>query len=137
VRTYVCFAEPAVQAALHGLNAARLLPHLPRALLRAGSTGAVTTPSREPVAHWVALRRDGHRIAARTIEGRGDFRMAAATGPMFADALLGHRYRTAAGPGSWTPERLLALPALQTDLDRAGIRVVDHPCTAEAPSSAA
>jgi hypothetical protein len=126
VSTYVCFAEPAVHRLMLGLNTARAISHLPRALLRAGSTKPGTPPSREPVAHWLALRRDGRRIGARTIEGHGDFLLAAETAPMFTDAVLGRRYREPAAPGLWNPEQLLALPMLGRALAEAGIRITEQ-----------
>ncbi|MDN5913968.1 MAG: NAD-dependent epimerase/dehydratase family protein [Pseudonocardia sp.] len=126
VSTYVCFAGPAVHRLMLGLNIARAISHLPRALLRAGSTKPGTPPSREPVAHWIAVRRDGRRIAARTVEGHGDFLLAAATTPMFTDALLGRRHRGPAAPGLWNPEELLPLPALSSALAEAGVRVTEQ-----------
>jgi hypothetical protein len=126
VRTYVCFAEAAAHRAMLALNDARVIAGLPRTLLRAAAGGGGEA-SREPVAHWVGVRRDGAVLAARTLEGAGDFRLAAATGVAFAGAVLGHAHAA----GVRNPEDVLTLDRIDDMLRAAGARVVDRgPCVA-------
>jgi hypothetical protein len=115
-------------AAITGLMHAR--PHPARARtnhLRAAASGGGGEASREPVAHWVGVRRDGAVLAARTLEGAGDFRLAAATGVAFAGAVLGHAHAA----GVRNPEDVLTLDRIDDMLRAAGARVVDRgPCVA-------
>ena len=133
VDTYVCFGERAAHRGMLALNAARVLSRLPRAVLGPGRSVTPEGPSSEPVAHWVAVRRDGRRVAARTLEGRGDFRMAAESAVMFADAVLGRDGAAPAAAGVWYPEELVTLDRLAAPLRRAGVRLVDQPVAASSP----
>ena len=60
--------------------------------------------------------------------GQGDFRMAASSGIVFAEALLGRDGRVSAQPGAWYPEEVLSLNRVEASLRRAGIDVTktDH-----------
>ena len=62
-------------------------------------------PSGEPVAHSVAALRQGLLLDYRLVAGEGDFRMAASSGIVFAEALLGRDGRVCAQPGAWYPRR--------------------------------
>jgi len=66
------------------------------------------------------------RLAASV--GQGDFRMAASSGIVFAEALLGRDGRVSAQPGAWYPEEVLSLNRVEASLRRAGIDVTktDH-----------
>ena len=54
---------------------------------------------------------------------QGDFRMAASSGIVFAEALLGRDGRVSAQPGAWYPEEVLSLNRVEASLRRAGIDV--------------
>jgi hypothetical protein len=55
--------------------------------------------------------------------GQGDFRMAASSGIVFAEALPGRDGRVSAQPGAWYPEEVLSLNRVEASLRRAGIDV--------------
>ena len=68
------------------------------------------------------------RLDYRLVVGQGDFRMAASSGIVFAEALLGRDGRVSAQPGAWYPEEVLSLNRVEASLRRAGIDVTktDH-----------
>lgn len=123
VNSYVCLAERSAHRAMLALNAAGLMSRLPRAALgSARSPGG--GPSREPVAHWTAVLERGRRIAARTLECRGDYRGASESAVVFAQALLDDG--AGALRGVFGPEDLLDLDRLTPPLRGVGISVVDR-----------
>jgi hypothetical protein len=75
------------------------------------------------VAHSVAVLRQGLRLDYGLVVGQGDFRMAASSGIVFAEALLGSDGRASAQPGAWYPEEVLSLNRVEASLRRAGIDV--------------
>jgi hypothetical protein len=127
VRTYLCVTEEAAHDALVAMNDAGGLAQLPREAMGAG-TGLLPTEdggSSEPVAHWIALRADGQRIAARTVRCTGDYRAAAACTVAFAKALEAGP-PTIVAPGAYWPEQLFTLGDVLPGLDGEGIAVVDE-----------
>jgi len=123
VSPYICLAERSLGAMMRMLNAARLISKLPRSALGPGRPAAVEQASREPVAHSVAVLREGVPLDYRLVAGQGDFRMAASSSIVFAEALLGRDGRVAAQPGAWYPEEVLSLNCVQASLRRAGIDI--------------
>ena len=123
VSSYICLAERSLGAMMRTLNAVRLISKLPRAALGPGRRTAVEEASREPVAHSVAVLREGRRLDYRLVVGQGDFRMAASSGIVFAEALLGRDGRVSVQPGAWYPEEVLSLNRVEASLRRAGIDV--------------
>jgi hypothetical protein len=105
------------------LNAARLISRLPRAALRPGRPATAADASREPVVHSVAVLREGLPLDYRLLFGQGDFRMAASSSVVFAEALLGLDGRVAAQPGAWYPEEVLSLDRVEASLRQAGIDI--------------
>jgi NAD(P)-dependent dehydrogenase (short-subunit alcohol dehydrogenase family) len=103
VSPYICLAERSLGAIMRTLNAVRLISKLPRAALGPGRRTAAEEASREPVAHSVAVLREGRRLDYRLVVGHGDFRMAASSSIVFAEALLGRDGRVSAQPGAWYP----------------------------------
>ena len=75
------------------------------------------------MAHSVAVLREARRLDYRLMAGQGDFRMAASSGIVFAEALLGRDGRVSAHPGAWYPEEVLSLNRVEASLRRAGIDV--------------
>jgi hypothetical protein len=128
VRPYIGLAERPLGAMMRTLNAVRLISKLPRAALGPGQRTAVTEASCEPVAHSVAILRNRLLLDYRLVVGQGDFRMAASSGTVLAEALLGRDGRICAQPGAWYPEEVLLLNQVQASLRRAGIDVTksDH-----------
>ncbi len=130
VSSYVCVAERARRRGLLAMNAAGLIAHLPRSAFAAG----LDTPSAEPIAHWVAVRRHGQRIAARTLRCRGDYRAAAACTVLFGQALVSRAGHLPTGV--LVPEQTLSIDDIQTGLDHAAIRIVDEPLSTATPRRA-
>ena len=128
VSPYICLAERSLGAMMRALNAVRLISKLPRAAAGSGRRTAVEEASREPVAHSVAVLREGLYLDYGLVVGQGDFRMAASSSIVFAEALLGRDGCVAAQPGAWYPEEVLSLNRVEASLRRAGIDVTktDH-----------
>ena len=123
VSPFICLAERSLGAVMLALNAVGLISKLPPAALGSGRRTSVPEASQEPVAHSVAVLREGARLDYRLIVGRGDFLMAASSAIVFAEALLGRDGRAAAQPGAWYPEEVLSLERVGASLRRAGIDV--------------
>jgi hypothetical protein len=119
VRQYICITEQPLHERLLELNATAALNKLPRELVGVRSAAADGTPSEEPVAHWIAAVREGRRLAARTVQCRGDFLHAARSTVVFAHALLSSAQRR----GCFDPEEICTLRAVQDELEAAGVRI--------------
>jgi NAD(P)-dependent dehydrogenase (short-subunit alcohol dehydrogenase family) len=123
VSPYICLAERSVGAMMRTLNAVRLISKLPPAALGSGRRTAAADASHEPVAHSVAVLREGLLLDYKLVVGRGDFLMAASSSIVFAEALVGLDGPAAAEPGAWYPEEVLSLKRLEASLREAGIDV--------------
>ena len=130
VSPYLCISEHPVHSALLAFNSAGIIARLPRSAFAnasrpaAGAPGALGPLGAEPVAHWVAVRRRGACLAARTLRCRGDYRSAAAGTVLFARSL-------AASPGSrpagvLVPEEAFTIGELRSALAESEIVVVDE-----------
>jgi hypothetical protein len=119
VRQYICITEQPVHERLLELNATAALNKLPGELVGARSPSADGAPSDEPVAHWVAAVREGRRLAAQTVQCRGDFVHAARSTVVFADALIAGGQPA----GCFDPEEICTLSAVRARLQEAGITV--------------
>ncbi|HTP23008.1 MAG TPA: hypothetical protein VMJ65_25595 [Solirubrobacteraceae bacterium] len=119
VRQYVCIAEPAVHQQLLELNGLGAMTNLPRSLIGSSKQRVNPTASSEPVAHWIAAIRAGRRLSVRTVECLGDFRGAARSTVVFADALRAHP----AARGCFDPEEIWTLTGVEANLRAAGITV--------------
>jgi hypothetical protein len=128
VSPYICVAERPAAGMMRMLNAVRLISKLPPAALGSGRRTAVEDASDEPVAHSVAALHKGQLLDYRLVVGQGDFRMAAASSIVFAEALLGQDGRLAPPAGAWYPEEVLSLKLVEASLRLAGIDVtkIDH-----------
>jgi hypothetical protein len=123
VSPYVCLAERSADAMMRTLNGARLISKLPRAAMGKGRRTTVAEASQEPVAHSVAVLRQGLPLDQRLVRGQGDFKMAASSAIVFAEALLGRDGRVAAQPGAWYPEEVLSLGRVEASLRQGGVDV--------------
>ena len=128
VSPYVCIAERTTHRAMLGLNKAGLMSRLPRAAFGSPSTDRGDV-SEEPVAHWIAVLRRGERIAAQTLECRGDYRGAAAGTAVFARTLIADGAGSALPRGVFDPEDLLSLDRLAPALREHGIAAVNQSVT--------
>lgn len=135
VSPYICLAERSLGTMMNTLNASRLISKLPAAAIRPGPRTAVAEASREPVAHSIAVLSHGRRLDNRLVLGHGDFRMAAASSTVFAEAVLGRDGNAAARPGAWYPEEVLSLNGVEAPLRQAGIDItkIDHHQVGSAP----
>jgi hypothetical protein len=122
VRMYICITEPAANQRLVELNAAGAITELPRWLIGTRRPPAELTASSEPVAHWIAAYRGERRLAARTVQCRGDFQHAALSTVLIADALLRQQTRG----GCFDPEEIFTLSGLEAQLRTALITVVPY-----------
>ena len=126
VSPYVCIAEGSGHRAMLALNTVGLISRVPRATFGSNPTTNGDEASREPIAHWVAVLEQGRRIAARTLECRGDYRAAAESTAVFARALIDEDNNGQGRTGVFCPEDLLALDRLGPALRAAGISVIDR-----------
>jgi hypothetical protein len=125
VRTYACFSERPIHGALLALNRAGMTGAFARLAAAAGPKGPPRRPSREPIAEWVAVLRAGERLAARTVEARGDYVSTAAVAVALAERLVEPARRPA--PGCFYTDELFGLDELEPRLAEAGIAIVPRP----------
>jgi hypothetical protein len=126
VATYARFSPKALHRAVLGVNALRLMKVLPLAVFVPRGKHQVTELTSESLTEWVAVRRNGLRLAARTITGLGNYRVAAAATLVLADALLDARH-DGARPGCFEPQELFSLPQLKASLRERGLAVNPAP----------
>ena len=122
VATYARLSPRALNRAVLSINALRLMQALPLAAFvpRRNRPTELTT---ESLTEWVAVRRQGARLAARTIAGAGNYRVTAAATLVLAEALLDPARRDRVRPGCFEPQELFTLPELEADLRQQGVAV--------------
>jgi NAD(P)-dependent dehydrogenase (short-subunit alcohol dehydrogenase family) len=121
VSPYLCIGERRVHSAMLAFNSAGIIGRLPRSAFAGGSSGEAGS---EPIAHWVAVRRRGALLAARTLRCRGDYLAAAAGTVLFARSLAARSESRPAG--AVLPEEIAAIGQFRPALATAGIVVVDE-----------
>ena len=122
VRLYICIAEDAAHEQMLVLNRRGAMHRLPRSLLESVAPPGEGTPSAEPVAHWIGLGTRGRRLAAMTVQCRGDSLHAARSTVIFAQAMQG----PGLPGGCFDPEEICTLSQIESALRAAGVRVVSH-----------
>jgi hypothetical protein len=122
VRVYVRLAEPAAQQCLLAQNRAGGLTALSECLTVAPTPDGGLASS-EPVAHWIAAKLRGRRLAARTLECAGHYAHAARCALLFAENLHEQSQRG----GCFNPEEVFTLDELKPKLASSGICMVDQP----------
>lgn len=127
VSPYICLTPRPLRYAFLAANAAGLMSRLPRQMASAKPPGVSTAASTEPVAHWVAVRRNGTQLAARTIRCRGDYRSSAVITVLFTQALT--TTAMVSRPGVLFPEEAVTLDDLRPGLTGAGITISDEKMT--------
>jgi hypothetical protein len=123
VRLYICIAEAAAHEQMLRLNRDGAMNHLPRSLIESLPLSTDAAPSGEPVAHWIGVKTTGRRLAARTVECRGDFLHAARSTVVFAETLRRHQ----PPGGCFDPEEVCTLSQIESRLRAAGVTVVPRP----------
>lgn len=108
VSTFMCFTDRALGTALMSVNRVGGMKTLPRAAFLAGRGKPVTEATREPVAVWVAVLRDGNRLNTAIVQCEGDYRTTASLALIFAELLL-CRTPELLEAGAFSPEHLLDL----------------------------
>ena len=124
VSPYLCLTPRPIRYALLAANAAGLINRLPRQIASAKPPATSSAASTEPVAHWIAVRRNGALLAARTIRCQGDYRSSAAITVLFARALT--ETAVAPRPGVLFPEEAVTLDDLRPGLASAGITISEE-----------
>ena len=122
-REYLYFAPAAGNALLLTLNRLGLLGLLDTPLLRAGRRRVPKKLSREPKCDWLALMRDGERLEAWTVEGRGDYAMTVASALAFVEAMLARP----PDPGVRRAQDVFSLTDIRERCQARGIRFVEQP----------
>jgi len=120
IRHYLCMQPRALHSALRVLNAARLISALPRASFTAGAKRLPDELSEERICEWVAVSKNGERVASQTLEGHGYYRMTLAATLVFAESLSRNPNRQS---GVQSIDELLSLPELMPALERRGIAI--------------
>jgi hypothetical protein len=123
VATYARFSPNALNRAVLAVNALRLMRALPRGAFIPRGSNRPAELTTEPLTEWVAVRRQGTRLAARTITGAGNYRATAAATLVLAEALVDRARRDGLPPGCFEPQELFTLPELEGDLRRRGLAV--------------
>ena len=91
----------------------------------AGRRRVPAEPSAEPIAEWVAVRRAGERLAARRLDGHGDYRTTAIAALVFAQALLQLRTAEPQRTGVYAPEEIFTLDCLWPELGQRGFELAE------------
>jgi NAD(P)-dependent dehydrogenase (short-subunit alcohol dehydrogenase family) len=128
VRHYLCMQPRALNSLVRALNAARVISALPRAAFTAGSKALPDELSEEQVCEWVAVSRNGARLAGRAIQGRGYYRMTLAATLVFAEELS---RKVNQQTGVRSIDELFTLPELAPALEQAGIAITKQGSIAE------
>src|SRR6202522_183384 len=125
VSPYLCISEHRVHSALLAFNSAGIIARLPRSAFASAPSDAHGAAGAEPVAHWVAVRRRGACLAARTLRCRGDYRWAAAGTVLFGRSLAAG-LRSGGPAGVLVPEDAFTIGELRPALAESDIVVVDE-----------
>jgi len=76
-----------------------------------------------PAPMWIAVRRHGTLLDARTITGHGNYRVTAAATLVLAQALLDPMRSDRVHPGCFEPQELFSVSELKENLRQAGVAV--------------
>jgi NAD(P)-dependent dehydrogenase (short-subunit alcohol dehydrogenase family) len=123
VATYARFSPRALNRAMLIANASRLMQALPLAAFVPRGRRRPIELTTEPLTEWVAVRRNGMYLAARTITGVGNYRVTAAATLVLAEGLLDPARRDRLRPGCFEPQELFTLAELEADFRQQGVAV--------------
>jgi hypothetical protein len=125
-RVYVCLLQRSLNAGLVAASRLRLLRLLPRPPRLSAETVARASLTREPKVDWAAVGRGGRRLAARSVEGEGGYRLTAAAAVAFAEALAERRASDGGLTGVHGAEELFTLAELRPGLEARGVAIRDR-----------
>jgi len=123
---YICFSETFLHNVLLWLNQLRLISFLPKAAFVFGRRSIPLELTTEPICEWVAVARDGKRLAACTIEGRGDYRSTVMAALVLVSAVKQKSIPEGSLHGVFGVEELFTLEELRPDLEAKGIRIKEQ-----------
>ena len=123
VAAYARFSPKVLNSAVLGVNALALMRALPLAAFVPRGTNSPTELTSESLIEWVAVRRDGTLLDARTITGAGNYRVTAAATLVLAESLLEPARGDRVRPGCFEPQELFSLTELEASLRQTGIAV--------------
>jgi hypothetical protein len=123
VATYARFSPRTLNRAVLSINALQLMHALPLAAFVPRGRSRPAELTTESLTEWVAVRRRGAYLAARTCTGAGNYRVTAAATLVLAEALLDPARRDGVRPGCFEPQELFSLPELEADLRQQGLAV--------------
>ncbi|MFE3757750.1 hypothetical protein ACFXO9_25880 [Nocardia tengchongensis] len=127
IRSYAYVDQRWLHSMILALNPLGLLPYVPKAPFLIRRRTVPQSPSAEPIVHWVSVKKNGVRLAARTVECSGVYRHAASASLVLAEGFL--RAATHSGlTGCVNPEEIFSLGELEGLLAKEGIRVVPQDC---------
>ena len=126
VPTYARFGPRALNRAVLIANGLRLMQALPLAAFVPRGKNRPIELTNESLTEWVAVCRQGARLAARTISGAGNYRVTAVATLVLAEALLDVRHDSVP-PGCFDPQELFTLSELEADLRQRGLAVNPAP----------
>jgi hypothetical protein len=127
VTTYARFSPRALHRAVLSVNALGLMQALPVAAFVPRGRNRATELTTESLTEWVGVLREGAHLAARTITGAGNYRLAAAATLVLAEALLDPTRRHGARLGCFEPQELFGMPELEAELRQRGLAVNSAP----------
>jgi hypothetical protein len=124
VRHYLGMRPRPLQSLLSALNSARVISWLPEATFTAGAADASKKLTSEPICEWVAVvDHDGRRLAERTVQGEGYYRMTIAATVAVAQTLLASNGRK---PGVCSVEEAIDFDALAPFLAEGDVRIEEQ-----------
>ncbi len=122
-RVYFSVLQHAAQAELLALNAMGLLSRLPLRFFLLGRSWTARRTTHEPKRDIVAVTSGNQRLAARAVEGSGDYLMTASATAAFAEALLDRRAAEPTLRGVLGAEEVFDLSELRCGFERRGIQI--------------
>jgi hypothetical protein len=126
LRHYLCLQPRALQRALLALNGVRLIGLMPTVSFTAGARKVPSELSDEPICEWVAVSEGGERVAARTLAGKGYYRITASATLAFGEALLGPN-ASDKRLGLRSIDELLTLADVRRAVEERGITIREQP----------
>jgi len=123
LRHYLCMQPPSLNGLLLALNSVRLIALLPKAAFTAGTRTKPSQATDERICEWVAVGRAQRRLGARTISGRGYYRMTSAATVSFAEVLSRRQPLDDLGPGLRSIDDVVGLDDVRPLLEERGIAV--------------
>jgi NAD dependent epimerase/dehydratase family len=126
IRHYLYMRPQSLQSMLLALNRSRLIGLMPSALFTVGARKVPAELTEEAICEWVAVSRDGRRLAEQTLAGRGYYRITVGATVAFGEALLGSN-ATEGRRGLRSIDELITLADIRPAIEQRGIQVAKQP----------